>query len=433
MAIKIGVVGLWHLGEVYSAGFAEAGHAVVGVSDDAQVIANLNKNIPPLAEPRLTELVAAHRASGRLAYTTDWSVLKDCNAVWFTFDTPVDDEDEVDISVVLDAVKKATPHLASNVLIGVSSQLPVGTSKRICEMIRVARPELKFEYAYSPENLRLGDAVKCFLDPGRVVLGADTPEALRRATEVFAPLKAEIVSMSVPSAELAKHALNAFLATCISFANDLADVSGKVGGDVEDVIRALKSDPRVGPKAYLFAGLGFSGGTLARDLKALLHAGEREHVELPVIAGVLMKNRVRNGLVKTRLEEKLGSVKGKTLALLGVTYKAGTPTLRCSQALEVEKMLREAGAAFRLYDPLANPEEVKAVTPSPFFKDVYEAAQGTDAALVITPSKEFKTLDFAKLKSVMCTPILFDTQNVLCDKEKDIKGAGITYLSIGRS
>ncbi len=430
--IKIGVIGLWHLGEIYSAGFAEAGHAVVGVSDDASVIENFNKNIPPLAEPRLAELIAAHRASARLAYTTDWSKLRDCDVVWFSFDTPVDDNDEVDVSVVMEAVKKSTPFFQSNVLIGISSQLPVGTSKTICAALRAARPELQFEYAYSPENLRLGDAVKCFLEPGRVVLGADTPEALRRATEVFAPLKAEIVSMSVPSAELAKHALNAFLATCISFANDLADISGKMGGDIEDVIRALKSDPRVGSKAYLFAGLGFSGGTLARDLKALIHAGEREKVALPVIQGVLEKNRVRNELVKIRLEEKLGSVKGKTLALLGVTYKSGTPTLRRSQALEVEKMLREAGATFRLYDPLANPEEVKAITPSPFFRDVYEVVQGADAALVVTPSKEFKTLDFAKLKSLMRTPILFDTQNVLCDKEKDIKGAGITYLSIGR-
>ncbi|MBM3256782.1 MAG: UDP-glucose/GDP-mannose dehydrogenase family protein [Candidatus Liptonbacteria bacterium] len=431
--VKIGVIGLWHLGEVYSAGFAEAGHSVVGVSDDEAVIANFNKNIPPLAEPRLTELIEKHRTAGTLAYSSDWLALKDCNAIWITFDTPVDDQDEVDISVVVEAVEKAAPFLRDNVLVGVSSQLPVGTSKKLCELIRAARPELHFEYVYSPENLRLGDAVKCFLEPGRVVLGGDTSEALARATEIFAPLKVEIVSMSVPSAEMAKHALNAFLATCISFTNDLADVSGKMGGDIEDVIRALKSDPRVGPKAYLFAGLGFSGGTLARDLKALIHAGEREKLPLPVIQGVLQKNRVRNELVKTRLEEMWGgNVRGKTIALLGVTYKAGTPTLRRSQALEVEKMLREAGASFRLYDPLANPEEVKAVTPSPFFKDAYEAAEGADAVLIITPSKDFKTLDFAKLQSVMKQPALFDAQNILCDKEKEIKGAGITYISIGR-
>jgi UDPglucose 6-dehydrogenase len=429
---RIGVIGLWHLGEIYSAGFAELGHTVVGISDDAGVVANFNKNIPPLAEPGLAELIEKHRAVGRLTYTSDWAALKGCDAVWLTFDTPVDDEDEVDVSVVTEAVKRVAPFLHNGVLIGVSSQLPVGTSRRIGEMVRAMRPELQFEYAYSPENLRLGDAVKCFLEPGRVVIGADTPEALRRAAELFAPLKVEVVAMSVPSAELAKHALNAFLATCISFANDLADVAGETGGDIEDVVKALKSDPRVGQKAYLFAGLGFSGGTLARDLKALIRAADREGIALPVIQGVLAKNRARNALVQAHLEEKLGSVKGKTLALLGVTYKAGTPTLRRSQALEVERMLRAAGASFRLYDPLASPEEVGAATPSLFFRDAYDAAQGADAALVVTPSKEFKTLNFAKLKAVMRTPILFDTQNVLCDKEADIKGAGITYMSIGR-
>ncbi|MBI2623057.1 MAG: UDP-glucose/GDP-mannose dehydrogenase family protein [Candidatus Liptonbacteria bacterium] len=429
---KIGVIGLWHLGEVYSAGFAELGHTVVGISEDAGVIENFDRNVPPLAEPRLAELIAKHRAAGRLAYTTRWDSLSGCDVVWLAFDTPVDERDDADVSVIMGAVKKAIPRLQHGVLLGASSQLPVGTSKRICDMIRTTRPELKFEYVYVPENLRLGDAVRGFLEPERLVIGADTPEALARARALFAPLNANIVSVSVPSAELGKHAMNAFLAACISFANDIADVSEKVGGDVEDVMRVLKSDPRVGPKAYLFAGLGFSGGTLARDLTALIRTGEREHISLPVIQGVLEKNRTRNLLVKTRLEEQWGSVQGKVLALFGLTYKGGTPTLRRSQALEVEKMLREAGATLRLYDSLASEEEVRAATPSPFWRDPYVAAEGADAALVMTPSREFKMLDFAKLKSVMRIPVLFDTQNVLCDKEKDIKAAGITYLSIGR-
>jgi UDPglucose 6-dehydrogenase len=298
--------------------------------------------------------------------------------------------------------------------------------------VRAKKPDLQFEYGYVPENLRLGDAVRGFLEPGRVVVGADTPGALARTKALFEPLQTEIISVSVPTAEMGKHAMNAFLATCISFANDIADISEKVGADIENIVKILKSDPRVGPKAYLFAGLGFSGGTLARDLTALIRAGERAHVTLPVIQAVLEKNRARNSIVRVMLEERWGSMRGKIVAIFGVTYKAGTPTLRRSQALEVEKMLRAAGAALQLYDSLANPDEVKAVTPSPFLRDPYEAAKGADVVLIVTPSAEFKTLDFAKLKGVMRMPILFDTQNVLCDKEAEIKGAGITYMSIGR-
>ncbi len=430
---KIGVIGVWHLGEIYSAGFAALGYTVVGISDDEKVIADLNRNIPPLAEPGLGELIQKYREKGTLEYASAWEKIRGCDVVWITFDTPVNEKDEVDVLVILEAIKKAGLFFQDNVLLGVSSQIPVGTSKKICELVKSVRPGLQFEYAYSPENLRLGEAVKCFLEPGRIVIGADTVTAATRAAEVFAPLKAEIVSMNVASAEMAKHALNAFLATCISFTNDLADVSGKMGGDIEDVIKALKSDPRVGPKAYLFAGLGFSGATLARDLKALLHVAEGTHLSLPVIRGVLEKNQARNTLVQTRLEELWGSVQGKTLALLGVTYKAGTPTLRRSQALEVEQLLQTAGASFRLYDPLARREEVKNVTPAPFFQDPYEAVKGADGILIVTPSKEFKKLDFAKLKAGMRgEPVLFDAQNVLCDKEKEIKAAGFKYLSIGR-
>jgi UDPglucose 6-dehydrogenase len=429
---RIAVVGLWHLGEIYSACLAEMGHRVVGISDDVSLISNFKNNVPPLAEPGLAELLAAHQGSGRLEYTTDWNAIRECNALWLTFDTPVNDEDEVDLTPVYEAVAKAAPLLKDGALLLISSQLPAGTSEKIKGMIRTARPELKFGYAYSPENLRLGEAVKGFLEPGRVVVGADSPHALQQAKDILAPLKAEIVAMSAPSAEMAKHGLNAFLAACISFTNDLADASAKVGADVEDVIKALKSDPRVGPKAYLFAGLGFSGGTLGRDLKALMALARERGVKLPVITSIYEKNRVRNDLVLERLGSRWGSVSGRTVAMLGVTYKAGTPTLRRSQALEVEKAVREAGAAFRLFDPLAIPEEVAAMTPSPFFRDPYEAARGADMLLVVTPSKALKELDFVKLAAAMKEKAIFDTANILVDKEPDIRAAGFDYLSIGR-
>lgn len=430
---KIAVVGLWHLGEIYSVGLAELGHQVVGIDDNAATIENFTKNIPPLAESRLAELLAARQATGNLLYTTDFGAIKNCNVVWFTFDTPVNDEDEVDVSVVINAIDRSISHLESGVLIVVSSQLPVGTSEKIVAMIKAKRPELVFNYAYSPENLRLGDAVKCFLEPGRIVVGAAGDGALTNVKEIFSKLNAEIVSMSPASAEMAKHALNAYLATSISFTNDVADLCEQYGADVEAVVKALKSDPRIGLKAYLFAGLGFSGGTLGRDLKVMMKAGGERNIEVPVVESVFAKNKTRNALVEKRLIKEIGPLAGKTFSMFGVTYKAGTSTLRRSQPLEIEKSLREHGMTLKLYDPWAKPEEVTAATSSSFFNDPYAAAQGVHGILVMTPSRDFGNFDFRKLRAATKGNILFDTCNILCDKEGDIVDAGFRYIRIGRS
>ena len=428
----IAVIGLWHLGEVYSACLAELGHTVKGISDDLAVIENFKKNIPPLGEPRLAELIEKRQKEGVLTYTADWSAVKDADVVWFTYDTPVDDKEEVDISIVRDALAKALPHFKEGVLVAMSSQLPVGTSSEFCASIKKMRPELSFSYVYTPENLRLGDAVRIFMEPGRIVVGTDSSDALEAMKFIFAKLNAEILLMSPASAEMAKHAMNAWNATCISFTNDLADLCEATGADVEDVIKALKTDSRVGPKAYLFAGLGFSGGTLGRDLKAMLKAGRNTNIELPMITAAYAKNASRDEIVPARLQKLFGSISGKTIALFGVTYKAGTSTLRRSQPLAIEARLRAAGALLRLYDPLAIPEEVAAVTPSPFFRDPYEAANGADIALVMTPSPDYRNLDFAKLKSVMKQPVLFDTCNILPTVEEKIVSAGLSYMRIGR-
>jgi UDPglucose 6-dehydrogenase len=429
---NIGVVGLWHLGETYSASLAELGHNVIGIDENAEVIENFSQNIPPLAEPRLAEMLAAHQASGKLSYSTDFSRLSACNVVWLTLDTSVDDNDEVQTDAVFQLVEKVIPHLASKVLVVVSSQIPVGTSAKFIALIKEKRPEISFGYVYSPENLRLGDAIKCFLEPGRVVGGASDEKALATFKDMLSPLSAEIVSMSPASAEMTKHALNSYLATSISFTNDIADICVEFGADVEDVSRALKSDPRVGPKAYLFAGLGFSGGTLGRDLKTLMKVGHERGVEVPVIASVFAKNQSRNAVVGARLAKELGDISGKTFAMFGVTYKAGTSTLRRSQPLEIEKVLRDTGAKFRLYDPGAKSEEVSTITPSPFFNDPYEAAKGVDGILIMTPWTMFRDFDFVKLHAGVSGSLFFDTCNIVCAKEADIRAAGFNYISIGR-
>lgn len=432
---KIAVVGLWHLGEIYSVGLAELGNTVIGIDADTTVVENLSRDIPPLAEPKLTELLAVNRAAGRLTYSNDFGAVRDCDVVWITFDTPVNDDDEADINPILEAVKKVTPDLKEGVLLVVSSQIPVGTSANILAMVKAVRPSLNFEYVYSPENLRLGVAVDSFLQPGRIVAGVNSEKALAIFKNIFIKMNAEIVSMSPVSAEMTKHALNAWLATSISFTNEIADLCELYGADVEVVAKALKSDPRIGAKAYLFAGLGFSGGTLGRDLKAMMNAADAKGIKLPVIESVFIKNKSRNSIVRSRLGKELD---GKNIAMFGVTYKAGTSTLRRSQPLEIEKELRDTGFQFRLYDPWAKADEVSAITPSLFFNDPYVAAQGVDAILIMTPWKDFGSLDFKKLRAAVSaapatqSPILFDTCNILCDKEAIIREAGFRYLSIGR-
>ena len=429
---KIAVLGLWHLGEIYSACLAELGHNVVGISDDRAVIGNFSKNIPPLAEPSLEDMIARNRAAGRLAFSSELSGVKDRDVVWITFDTPVNDDDESDPGIVFKTIEALAPHLREGALLVVSSQIPVGSSEKIVAAIKKARPTLKFDYVYSPENLRLGDAVKGFMEPGRVVAGTASDRALKIFKEILAKLPAEVVAMNPASAEMTKHALNAWLATSISFTNDIADLCERYGADVEAVAGALKTDPRVGPKAYLFAGLGFSGGTLGRDLKAMMKAAKEGSIKLPVIEGAFMKNTTRTALVPVRLAKELGELKGKKLAMFGVTYKAGTSTLRRSQPLEVEAMLRAKGAAFNLYDPWAKATEVAEKTPSSFSADPYLAAQGADAILVMTPSRAFGDLDFGRLKKAAKGDLFFDTCNILCDKEEVIRKAGFKYIRIGR-
>lgn len=430
---KIAIVGLWHLGEIYSAGLAELGHSVVGVSEDNNVVENLSRNIPPLPEPQLAELLSKNSSTGRLRYTSDFGEIKNCNVFWPAFDTPVDENDDVDLSLIWDALKKSLPHFKDGVLVVVSSQIPVGTSRKICEVISRERPGLKFNYAYTPENLRLGEAVKCFLEPGRIVVGAESEEAFRQMEEIFSGVKADIVKMSPSSAEVTKHALNAFLATSVSFINDIADVCERSGADVLDVARALRSDPRIGPKAFLDAGLGFSGGTLGRDLKALMNFSERNGISVPVVENVFRKNQKRKDLVVERLIKEFGDLRGKTISIFGLTYKPGTRTLRRSRALEIAVDLSERGALLRLHDPQAQKEELPAIKNSQFYANPYEAASRSEALIFITPWPEFKKLDFKKLiGGAKPGALLLDMSNLLYDKEKEIAALGVKYIGVGR-
>lgn len=430
---RIAILGLWHLGEIYSAGLAELGHKVVGISEDEELIANFKKGELPLPEPDLKELIIKNQSEGRLRYSADFSEIAQANVLWLAFDTPVSDADEADLSPIWDALKKSLPHLSTSALLIVSSQIPVGTSEEIRDFVRRSRSDLKLSYLYIPENLRLGEALRSFMEPGRIVVGGYDLEAFKKARLIFSKLQADFLEMSPASAEMAKHALNAFLATSVSFINDIADLCEKTGADILDVARALRSEPRIGPKAFLDAGLGFSGGTLGRDLRALLVASKKFNSPTPVIASVLEKNLSRKNLIIHKISEVLGGLGGKKIALLGLTYKPGTRTLRRSRAIEIAQALKDAGASLRLSDPEVEEPELSALGRFDFSRNPYESVLASEAVVLITPWPVFKNLDFKKLgASVKPQAVFFDTSNFLWDKEREINAAGFRYLGIGR-
>ena len=350
----IGIIGIWHLGETFAAGLSELGHTVIGYDSNPKTIEDLKKGIIPIAEPSIDVIIKDRLATKDLSFTNDPADLASADVIWFTFDTPVNDKDEADMDPIFDTLKAITPHLNNEVCLVVTIQVPVGTTRSFRKRIAKARPDLTFSLAYTPENLQLGRAMDCFFNPVRTVIGAETLETGKFVESLFAGISAEYLHMSLESAEMAKHALNAYLATSVSFINDIADLCEKTGADVLDVAKALRSDSRIGQKAFLDAGLGFSGGTLGRDLKALEAAAKAGDIGLHVVSGAYKKNHKRKDVVATRVKELAGVLKAEKMAILGLTYKPGTKTLRRSRALEIAADLSKAGAVLALPDPAAN-------------------------------------------------------------------------------
>jgi UDPglucose 6-dehydrogenase len=430
-AYKVGVIGIWHLGSIYSACLADHGYSVVGVDRDKKRVSDLMSGQPPLFEPGLEELLRKNIEEKRLSYTTDLAEgVRGAAYVMLTFDTPVDDNDEVDLSEIFETAIQMSPYLDSGATVIVSSQVPVGTCEQIRSVIQKHRLSLEFDIACSPENLRLGQAIDVFNHPERIVIGADSPVTLDKVAQFWAPVGAPAVRMNLRSAEMTKHALNAFLATSISFANEIANLCDEVGADALKVAEALRSDSRIGPKARLLPGLGFAGGTLARDLKALKKLGDKHHYRANLINAVLKVNEQQNGLVIRNLKKVFGSLKGLTIGVLGLTYKAGTSTLRRSAALEIIRDLVHEGAVVKAHDPRADLGEIKQHREFEFLKDPYMAAKGADALVIITEWPEFRNLEFGLLKQAMRNPVLIDTKNMLDDAA--MEGAGFTYFGVGR-
>ena len=408
--MRVTVFGLWHLGCVTAACLAEAGHRVVGLDLDPGVLDGLKEGRPPLHEPGLEELVAAGLRSGNLSFSSDApSALRDAEVVWVAFDTPVNGDDEADVAWVraqLDAVAAA---LRPGTLVLVSSQVPVGFTGGLER--DWAGKGLRF--ACSPENLRLGKALDCFRKPERVVVGcrdAASRETLRR---LLRPFCENVVWMSVESAEMTKHAVNAFLAASVTFINELARICEVVGADAKDVERGLKSEGRIGPKAYLSPGAAFAGGTLARDIRFLIGLGEEHGLGASLFRGIWASNREHKGWVRDRLRQLLAGLADPVVSVLGLTYKPGTDTLRRSGAVELCAWLHDQGVRVRAHDPVVRwlPEEVgRTVT---LCDSVGEALAGADVAVLATEWPDFKQLQADQFVGWMRRPRVIDQNHCL--------------------
>lgn len=428
---KVCVVGIWHLGCVTSACLADLGYSVVGVDKDAKRVAELNQGNPPLFEPGLSELLKKHIQGKNLAYTTDLKQgLNGADYAVIAFDTNVDENDEVDLSEIIALSEDIGKYLGNGAVLAITSQVPVGTCDRIKTTILKTNPKLQFDVAYTPENLRLGQAIESFNTQQRIVIGADNEETLDKMEQLFSPLSAVKLRMNLRSAEMTKHALNALLGMSISFGNEIANLCDELGADAIKVVAALRSDERVGKKLPLLPGLGFSGATLARDLKVLQNIGNKVNYETYIVDAVLKVNREQNHLVTRKLEKEFGNIKGLHIGVLGLTYKPGTSTLRRSASIEIINELAGKGAVIKACDPKASPEEVATHKEFEFCPDAYAVARNSDALVLVTEWPEYKDLDFDRIKSVMKKPVFIDAKNML-DRENMVR-KGFLYLGVGR-
>jgi UDPglucose 6-dehydrogenase len=326
--MKVAVLGLWHLGTVTAACVAGTGFTTVGIDDDPDVIAKLNAGEPPLYEPGLADLVGQGIASGRLSFAADMTRLADADIVWICHDTPVDDDDRADVEAVVRRVQATFLHLKDGAVVLVSAQLPVGTVARLEKSFAARANGREVDFACSPENLRLGRALEIFRNPGRIVIGIRHERVHVKLAPLLERFCQNLLWMSTESAEMVKHSLNAFLALSITFTNELAAIAEQVGADAPDIEKALRSDPRIGPNAYVKAGPAFAGGTLARDVQFLSAIAEQEKLQTPLIGNIVASNRAHGRWPINQLRRRLGPLRGKTIAVLGLSYKPGTDAIR---------------------------------------------------------------------------------------------------------
>ena len=431
---KITFVGTGYVGLVGGAGISEFGHQVTCADIDQNKIERLKRGEIPIYEPGLESLVKQNVAKGRLHFSHDVpKSIQNADIIFVTVGTPQGSNGEANLSAIESVAKTIGENLNGYKIICTKSTVPIGTGKRIEEIIRSMNPNGDFDYVSNPEFLREGAAVKDFLHPDRVVIGTRTQKAIKVMGEVYRPLyinETPIISTTVETAEMIKYAANAFLSLKISYINEIANLCEAVGADVQDVARAMGLDGRISAK-FLHPGPGYGGSCFPKDTHALAATGQKNRSPLLTVEAAIKTNASQ----KVRMVDKLkrlmgGSFKGKTVAVLGLAFKPQTDDVREAASIVIVSNLAESGATVQAYDPIAMDNFKNHFPNIQYFDSWQDAVKNADACILLTEWNEFRGMDLNKLKDLMKTPVLLDTKNIISIQE--LESRGFTYDNVGR-
>tara|TARA_X000000368_G_scaffold296069_1_gene235654 strand:- start:8685 stop:10025 length:1341 start_codon:yes stop_codon:yes gene_type:complete len=429
------MVGTGYVGLVSGACFSEFGHETVCVDLDANKIDELKRGVIPIYEPGLDTLVNGNAAAGRLSFTTDLAqAVAEADAVFIAVGTPTRRGDgHADLTYVYDAARQIAMAATGYTVIVTKSTVPVGTSREVARIVAEANPHVEFDVCSNPEFLREGSAINDFMRPDRVVIGCNSERALEVMTALYRPLflnETPILNTTLETAELTKYAANAFLATKITFINEMADLCEKVGGNVQDVARGIGLDGRIGRK-FLNAGPGYGGSCFPKDTLALCKTAADYDAPSRIVEAVVEVNNSRKAAMADRVLKALGSkAKGATVAVLGVTFKPNTDDMRDAPSLDIIPALQRAGCTIRAFDPVGMKEAEKLLPDVAWCRDAYDAMTDADCLVIITEWNEFRALQIDRVRELLSEPLVVDLRNIY--KPDDMAEAGFTYLSIGR-
>ena len=433
--LKICMIGTGYVGLVSGACLADFGNKVICVDVDKDRIKKLRKGIMPIYEPALKDTVERNYSAGRLVFTTDIAeAVRDSLVIFSAVGTPMLQDGSCDLSYVFRAAKDVAVNMDEYRVFVQKSTVPVGTSEKVGEIIREnLNSGISFDCVSNPEFLREGSAIEDFMRPNRVVIGVESERAREIMTEVYRPLyllETPIVFTSVKTAELIKYASNAYLATKISFINEMADLCERVGANIDEVAKAIGLDRRIGPK-FLHAGIGYGGSCLPKDVSAILHEAKEVDVPLRIIRAVAEVNELRVDRFFEKLLSEIPDPAGKVITVLGLSFKPNTDDIREAPALRLIDRLISEGAEVRAYDPAAM-DNAKGYYGKRirFFDDSYSAVDGADALVITTEWNEFRVLDLDKIKELMRDPVVVDCRNIY--KTEIMKEMGFRYQSFGR-
>lgn len=429
--MKVAVIGLWHLGCVTAACLAKLGHSVIAYDEDISCIAKLNNNEMPIYEPNLFEYIVAAKQANNLHFSNHLSDISHAEIIWVTYDTDVDDLGRGDVHGIKKRLIQLFPYFKENTLIIISSQLPVGTTQEISISFKQKFQKKTIEFVYSPENLRLGQAIALFLNPDRIIMGISSIRAKKCIRDLLYPIADKIIWMSIKSAEMTKHAINAFLATSIAFINELALLCETLGVNVKEVEDGLKTDSRIGQKAYLKSGAPFSGHTLVRDVNYLLTMKLTNQLSMDLLSAILSSNEKHIQWMKKKLNTKFKELNGKKIAILGLAYKLGTSCIKQSLVVKLSLWLHEQGVNIKGYDPM-----LKSLSPTlnliiSLQQDICSALHQADCVLIGSIWPELLTVTAEQFVAGVKKPYIFDPNGFL---SKQLEGdRRIDYYRVGMS